>query len=163
MIRRILAAALAAALCASSALAAVTPNSVVAPQTPNRGIVQFLQGTDSAGTYKTLYTGGTNGSKCTAVWETNNDGSTTHLITLEIVNSSVKYGGSAVTTASNDGYINGAPAKNLMAPSVWAGLPLDGDGNPYFFLANGDTLQATFATAITSSDKINLVAICVDF
>ena len=36
--------------------AAVTPNSDVTPQTPNNGKVQFLQGTDSAGTYKTLYT-----------------------------------------------------------------------------------------------------------
>jgi|GEM_PF-3024431 len=151
------------ALTSDAGIAAVTPNSVVTAQTPNRGIVQFLQGTDSAGTYKTLYTGGSNGSKCSAIWETNNDGSATHLVTVEIVNSSVKYGGVAITTASNDGYANGVPAKNFMSPNIWGGLPLDSDGNPFFFLASGDTLQATFATALTSSTKINLVTICADF
>ena len=56
--------ALCTVLLASPAFAAVTANSVVTAQTPNRGVVQFLQGTDSAGTYKTLYTAGTNGSIC---------------------------------------------------------------------------------------------------
>src|ERR1700727_2044141 len=61
-------------ICAAQfAHAATTPNSVVTAQTPNRGVVQFLQGTDSAGTYKTLYTAGANGSKCNAMWSTNND------------------------------------------------------------------------------------------
>lgn len=163
--RRLLTAACAAALAFASgqALSAVTPNSIVTPQTPSRGVVQFLQGTDSAGTYKTLYTAGSNGSKCIAIWETNNDGSATHLITVEIVNSSVKYGGVAVTTASNDGYANSTPAKNLMSTANWPGLPIDSDGNPFFFLASGDTLQATFATALTSSTKVNLVAICADY
>ena len=161
--RRPLALAAALSLFASTALAAVTANSVVTPQTPNRGIVQFLQGTDSAGTYKTLYTAGSNGSKCSALWETNNDGSATHLVTVEIVNGGVNYGGVAVTTASNDGYANATPAKNFMAPSNWPGLPLDSDGNPFFFLASGDTLKATFATALTASKWINLAVICADF
>jgi hypothetical protein len=150
-------------LCAAPAFAAVTANSVVTPQTPNRGIAQFLQGTDTAGTYKTLYTGATNGSKCSALWETNNDGSATHLVTVEIVNSAVKYGGVAVTSAVNDGYANAVPAKNLMSATAWPGLPLDSDGNPFFFLASGDTLQATFATALTASTKISLVTVCADF
>lgn len=147
-----------------TARAAVTANSIVTAQTPNRGIVQFLQGTDAAGTYKTLYTAGANaGSKCTAVWETNNDGTATHLVTLEVVNGGVKYGGVAMATVINDGYATGVPAKNLMASTNWPGLPLDSDGNPFVFLAVGDTLQATYATALTTSDKINLEAVCVDF
>lgn len=146
-------------LAAWPACAAVTANSVVTAQTPNRGVVQFLQGTDVAGTYKTLYTAGANGSKCQALWENNNDASATHLVTVEIVNSAVKYGAVAVTTAVNDGYANGVPPKNLM----WGGLPIDSDGNSFFFLASGDTLQATFATALTSSTKINLVTICADY
>ena len=51
------------ALMATPVLAATTPNSVVTAQTPKLAVVQFLQGTDTAGTYKTLYTGGANGSK----------------------------------------------------------------------------------------------------
>lgn len=145
------------------ASAAVTGNNFITAQTPNRGIVQFLQGTDSAGTYKTLYTAGTNGSKCYGGYETNNDGSSTHLITIEVVNTAVKYGGVSFTTASNDGYANAVPAKAFMSSTNWPGLPVDNNNNPYITLASGDTLQATFATALTSTDKINLVINCSDF
>jgi hypothetical protein len=143
--------------------AAVTPNSIVTAQTPNRGVVQFLQGTDSAGTYKTLYTAGVNGSKCFGMYESNNDGSATHLVTVQIVNGGVKYGGMAITTASNDGFANATPAKALMSSTNWPGLPVDGNGNPTIYLVSGDTLQATFATSLTSSDLINIYVSCVDF
>ncbi len=132
-------------------------------QTPKLALVQFLQGTDNAGTYKTLYTGGSNGSKVIGMWENNNDPSATHLVTIQLVRSSVLYGGIAITTALNDGYANATPAKNLMSPSVWPGLPVDSDGNPYLLLQSGDLIQATFATAITSSDVINIAAIIADF
>lgn len=149
--------------CLDQAHAAVTANSVVTPQTPGRILCQFLQGTDTAGTYKTCYTGGSNGSKCSALWETNNDGSATHLVTVEIVNGGVNYGGVAITTASSDGYANATPAKNFMATGFWPGLPVDSDGNPFFFLASGDTLKATYATALTSAKWVNLVGVCADF
>lgn len=148
---------------AAGLIGAVTPNSFVSPQTPNRGIVQFLQGTDSAGTYKTLYSAGTNGSRCYGIWETNNDASATHLVTLQLVNSAVKYGGMAITTAESDGFANATPAKNLISSTNWPGLPVDQYGNPYIQLVSGDTLQATFATNLTSSDLINIVAVCADF
>ena len=150
-------------LFAGSALAATTPNSIITAQTPSNGKVQFLQGTDTAGTYKTLYTGGANGSKCVGIWEVNDDGSATHLVTLAIFAGGINFGGAAVTTASNDGYANAVPAKNMMASAIWPGLPLDGNGNPYILLKSGDTLQATFATSLTASTYINLVAVCVDF
>ena len=146
-----------------SSFAAVTATPVFV-QTPNRGIVQFLQGTDSAGTYKTLYTGGSNGSKCTGMYITSND-STAHLVTIQLVNGGVKYGGTAISTGTTTpGYASGAGAINAMSSANWPGLPLDSDGNPYFYLAGtGDTIQATFATSLTSSDFINIVAICADF
>jgi hypothetical protein len=159
--RRLL--SLALAFAAVPALAATTPNSIITAQTPNRGVVQFLQGTDTAGVYKTLYTAGANGSKCFALWESNDDGSATHLVNVQIVNNSVKYGGVAITTASNDGTAASTPAKNFLSPSVWPGLPTDGNGNPYILLVSGDTIQATFATALTSAKTVNLVATCVDF
>lgn len=145
------------------AMAATTPNSAVTVQTPNRGVVQFLQGTDVAATYKTLYTASANGSKISGIYETNNDGSATHLVTCQIVNGGVKYGGVAITTASNDGFANAVPSKNFMSSGNWPGLPLDWQGNPYLFMVSGDTLQCTFATALTSSTVINLVAISGDF
>lgn len=146
-----------------AAYATVTANSIITPQTVNRGIVQFLQGTDSAGTYKTLYTAGANGSRCNAMWTTNNDGSATHLLTVQIVNSTVKYGGTALTTVSSAGFANGTAPQNLLSPSIWPGLPVDSDGNPYIQLITGDTIQATFATNLTTSDLISIVVSCADF
>lgn len=146
-----------------AALAAVTPNSYVTPQTPSRGIVQFLQGTDSAGTYKTLYTAGSNGSRCNAIWLTTSDGSATHLVTLQLVNTAVKYGGVAITTVASAGFSGSSPPINLTSPANWPGLPVDQYGNPYISLNSGDTLQATFATALTAATVINIVASCMDF
>lgn len=160
--RRFLFAALIAVM-ATPALAAVTQNAWVTVQTPKLALVQFLQGTDTAGTYKTLYTGGTNGTKVKGLWETNNDGSATHLVTCQLVRSSVLYGGVAVTTASNDGFANAVPAKNFMSAGNWPGLPLDSDGNPFFYLQSGDLLQCTFATALTASTLINMGAVVEDF
>lgn len=150
-------------LLAPSAWAAAVPNSFISPQTPNRGIVQFLQGTDSAGTYKTLYTAGSNGSRCYAMWMTNNDASATHVVTVQIVNSAVKYGGTALLSVQSAGFTNGTPAQSLITPTIWPGLPLDQYGNPYIQLVSGDTIQATFATALTSTDVLNIVASCSDF
>jgi hypothetical protein len=145
------------------AFAAVTPNSIVTPQTPNRGIVQFLQGTDSAGTYKTLYTAGSNGSKCFGMYITSND-PTSHLITVQLVNGGVKYGGTSNATGTTlPGFATGVPSISIMSTTLWPGLPVDSDGNPYIILVSGDTLQATFATALTSTDFVNIVAQCADF
>ncbi len=146
-----------------AAQASVTANSIITAQTPSRGIVQFLQGTDSAGTYKTLYTAGANGSRCNGMWSTNNDPSATHLITVQIVNGGVKYGGMALTSVVSAGFVSGTPAQALMTAALWPGLPLDSDGNPFIALNSGDTVQATFATALTSTDVLNIVAACSDF
>ena len=52
-------------------------------QTPKVTTQNFVQGTDSAGTYKTLYTAGANGSKIVACMLTSTDGSATHVVTLD--------------------------------------------------------------------------------
>jgi hypothetical protein len=145
------------------AWAAVTPNSIVTMQTPTRGIVQFLQGTDNAGTYKTLYTAGTNGSKCNALWLTTDDGTASHLVTVQLTNGGIRYGGVAVATTFGQGFVSGTPPLNLMAPTLWPGLPLDSDGNPYIQLMTGDSIQATYATALTAATRINLIISCGDY
>lgn len=161
--RKLLLVPLLFALFAAAAHAATTPNSVVLPQTPNRGIVQFLQGTDSAGTYKTLYTAGSNGSVCFGMWASNDDGSATHLLTIQLVNSGVKYGGTSLTTVNNAGFANNVPTQAITTPAVWPGLLSDVVGNEYIMLASGDTIQATFATALTTSTLINIEVSCVDY
>jgi hypothetical protein len=156
------------------AQAAVTANNPITPQVINRAVAQFLQGTDAAGTYKTLYTAGSNGSRCVAVQTTNNDGSATHLLTFQLVNGGVKYGGTAITTVSSAGFANANPAQlitKVPSYSPWVpttGLPLwplpeDSDGNGFIEMISGDTLQVTFATNLTASTLINVYASCVDF
>ncbi len=155
-------------------VAAVTPNSVVTPQVVNRATLQFLQPGDPALTYKTLYTAGANGSRCVGIQSTNNDGSATHLLTLQVVNGGVFRGGTAITTISNAGFANGIAPQLITKVSsfsptiaatglpVWP-LPEDSDGNGYVQLISGDTLQVTFATNLTALTSINLYAACVDF
>lgn len=148
---------------AVAAYAAVTGNNFITAQTPNRGIAQFLQGTDTAGVYKTLYTAGANGSKCYGGYITSND-ATSHLVTIQIVNAAVKYGGMSINTGTTlPGFANAVPPIAFMSSANWPGLPVDSSGNPYILLANGDTLQATFATALTASDFVNIVIVCSDF
>lgn len=155
---------LALVLLAGSAFGATTPNSFVAAQTPKLALVQFLQGTDTAGTYKTLYTGNANGTKISGLWMNNNDPSAAHLVTCQIVRSAVLYGGVAITSVASAGFSNTSPPQNLMSSTSWPGLPVDGNGNPYIYLASAsDSLQCTFATALTSTDLINVGAIVSDF
>ena len=154
---------LALSLFSFSAFAAVTPNNVITAQTPKNAVVQFLQGTDTALTYKTAYTAGTNGSKITALWMDNNDASATHVVTCQIVNTAIKYGGVALLSVINAGFATAVPPQSLLTPSVWAGLPIDGNGNPYMYLNSGDTLQCTFATALTASDQIDIHVTASDF
>lgn len=154
--------ALALILLAGSAQAAVTANSPVTPQTPKAAVVQFLQGTDAAGTYKTLYTGGANGSKIMGLIATTNDATASHLVTCQLVRSSVLYGGVAATIPVSSGFTAAALPVNLMAPAIWVGLPADGN-NPFFYLSASDLLQCTFATALTSTDVLNIIAVVWDF
>lgn len=168
MLRRIigavtaLAIVVAAALAPLPVLAAVTATPVFV-QTPNIGVQTFIQGTDTAGTYKTLYTGGSNGSKCTGLMAESNDNSATHLLTVEIIHSSTTVPMAAVTIPLSGGASTYGTPLNLMSSTNWPGLPVDSDGNPYFYLTNGDTLKATYATNLTSTDQINFMAVCADF
>jgi hypothetical protein len=160
---RSLALLLIALLSANAALAATVPNSIITPQGLKVGVQNFIQGTDSAGTYKTIVTGDADGTICTGLYVTSDDGSASHLVTIQFARSATRYGGLAVTVPISTGYANATPAINLLAPSLWPGLPLDSDGNPYLFLQDAnDTIQATYATALTASTRINVVAFCKD-
>ena len=152
------------ALCAlAQANAATTPNSVVSPQTPNRGIVQFLQGTDAPLTFKTIYTAGANGSRCYGMTSNNSDGSVGHSLITTVTNGGINYGGAAITTTTNAGLVAANPPQAMLTPAVWPGLAVDTYGNPYIQLISGDTLRAEYATALTAAAAINIIVTCNDF
>lgn len=142
----------------TNAQAAGTANSFITPQIPNNGKQQW---TASPNTYKIIYTAGANGSRCYGLWATTSDATQTHVVTVQIFNAAVVYGGMNFTTVLGAGY--SSPAQALLTPTLWPGLPLDQYGNPYIQLVSGDTLQASYATALTASTFINIVAFCSDF
>jgi len=138
--------------------ATVTANSVVTAQTPNRGVQNFVQGTDAAGTFKTVYTAGSAGTKCNAFVVATNDGTAQHVITIEVSNGGTAYPlmtfTSTLAPTNNTTYAT----MNAFSATNFPGLAVDSDGNPYIQLINGDTLKATFATALTASDQILMYA-----
>jgi hypothetical protein len=150
-------------LVVAPAFAAVSPNSFVTPQTPNRGAVSFVGGTDAPFTYKTLYTAGANGSRCYGIFTSNTD-SVTHVTYVELVTGGgITVNGVAVTPAASAGAATGVPPVNMMSPAVWPGLPVDQYGNPYIQLASGDVLKATYASTLTSATIISVYSSCSDF
>lgn len=135
------------------------------PQAVNASVQNFVQGTDSAGTFKTIFTAGSNGSKVTAILVSTDDGTATHVLTLQIKRSSTGYPlvwyllpvNAADGTVATVDMLSGGPSGLL------AGLPVDNDGQKYLLLKSGDTLELTFATALTASKRINCTVIGADF
>lgn len=148
------------ALLAVVVMGATTPNTIVNPIIPKLALVRFLQGTDAAGTYKTVFAAGADGARCKALWTTNNDTTATHVLTISIQRSAVDYVVAGTYTTSTT---TGLTPASLMTPTIWPGLPTDSDGNPYFELQSGDVLRAQFATALTASTVIYVAAMCWDF
>lgn len=157
-----------------SPLLAAYSTTPVFVQTPKLATVAFIQGTDAAGTYKTVYAGAANGpgSKILGIWVTSNDGSASHLVTIQISTSASAHcspqsncvGGVAVTIPISSGFANGVPAINMLSPTYWPGLPVDSDGNPYLFLsATTQTIEATYATALTASTQIAITVVAAEF
>src|SRR5271166_407427 len=150
---------------AGAASAAVTANNVVTAQYPNRGNLQFLQGTDAAATYKTLYAAGPNGSKCVGMLMNNNDAGATHLVTVQLASGSSTTASIAASTASVTGSITGTvmnvtavssgiliPGETLSGTSVTAGTQIVNqiNGNPGG-VGNYNVTVASTATSTTIS------------
>ena len=145
---------------AQPAIAAVT-NTPIFPQTLKNTKTCYVQGTDTAGTYKTIYTGGANGSKIVAIWAGTND-DVSHLVIVRHSSSTSDHcatngtcsSGAAVTVAASSGYAASTPVINMVSTTNWPGLPADTDGNPFMFLSdNTQTIEATFATAFSTAGE----------
>lgn len=126
-------------------------------QTPEIAFVTATHG-DSTNK-KTIFTSATAGSGTKIV-------SVTAVSTITTSNRTVQLfvAGNQVTTqimVSNAGNASTAPTANLIA--LWAGLPIDNDGQPYFFLKPGNTLQAAVTAAITTNKAITYTALGADF
>lgn len=135
-------------------------------QTPKVTPQNFVQGTDSAGTYKTIFTAGSDGSKVTAINVTTDDGSATHVLTLALTRSATDYIIGSYTLPINSGTDGSTVGVNMLnggPNTLITALPTDNDGQKYLFLESGDTLRMTFATALTAAKRINVVTIGANF
>lgn len=134
----------------------------VCVQTPKNTLMNFVEGTDAAGTFKTIYTAGADGSKVTGI-NAATDADETHLLSLIITRSAVDYLLGAIDMPVTSGTADTIPPVNALA--AMSGLPVDNDGQAYLFLESGDTLRATFATAFTgaSGHRIDVSVIGGDF
>lgn len=136
-------------------------NTPVFVQTP-RVDVQNYTTADTAATYKTIFTGGTNGSKIVGVNITTDDTTAAHLVTIAVTRNSTNYVlGVASLTVAGEGTQSGTVAVDGLSGIR---CPVDNDGQKYLFLqSTADTLRATFATAITAAKRIDVVATGADF
>ena len=161
MLRKVLASLILMGLFSSSVFAALS-SSPGYFRTPQTEFYQFLPAS-TPGTYYTAYTGVTGGSKITGIYITSND-STSHTVTCQFGTASVQYGGATITTGTTlPGFTSGVPAINLLSPTNWPGLPIDGDGNPFIYLPSSTYLiTCTYATAVTAAKVVNVAVIGAD-
>ena len=148
-------------------------SSPVLPQAPKIAVTQFTSSsavsTVSGSTFTTLYTGGVNGTKITSVIVSNTStgAGIEAILTIgsTVSGASLFYPVVSVTLASlTSGYDTALLPSNLFAQTVFP-LPIDGDGNPYLFLAStAYTLSVGISSAPqTTGGRVSFMAIGADF
>lgn len=156
------------------AWAAVTANSLVSPQTPNRGIAQVLNATgailiaannasvaNSVVAYTCATTAGA-ATKINAMWAGSTD-TVARDVQILLVNTSKVYVIATVTVAIGAGTVAGTPMVNLLSAANAPGLPVDSDGNPYLTCVSGDTIVVGTLVAPTANKAITVITNAADF
>jgi hypothetical protein len=127
---------------------------------PRLAVQNFVQAVDVAGTFKTVVIAGPNGSKVTSIVVCSTDTVNAHVVTIAVNRSTVRYTLNSANVVINTG-TNGIVAPIDLFST--AALPVDNDGQKYLFLESGDTLDATFATALNTAQALMLMAVYGDF
>jgi hypothetical protein len=135
-------------------------SSPVLPQSPKISPVT-LQNADGT-SVKTAYTAGANDSKVVALSASNTD-TAAYTVQVWLTRSATNYLLGAFPVAANAGNNGTVAAQNLLAPTLWPGLPVDNDGQVYLFLQSGDTLSAGVTGAVASGKTVTVTAIGADF
>ncbi len=131
------------------------------PQAPISSKIQILPA-DASG-LKTVYTGGSNGSKIVSVIVSSSDTSTRD-VQLGITRTAVFYPLCTVTIPITAGQVAGTPPINLLSPSNVPGLPVDNDGQTFIFLTDAsDSLQIKALTTVTTAKEIDVNSFGANF
>lgn len=115
-----------------------------------------------ASNQKVVATAGANGSKVVGLSATSDD-TASRVLVVSLTRSAVNYVLASVTIPIASGTDGIAKAINLLDAAMWPGLPIDNDGQAYFFLESGDTLSVKTTTTVTAAKTITIVAVFGNF
>ena len=124
-------------------------------QTPKITPAAFVNA-DAANTKKTIATAGASGSKVVAITISSTD-SAVRVAQFWLTRAAVSYLITSVTVAVQAGS-DGSTVNPIPLTAIQSSLPVDNDGQRYFFLESGDTLQVSFTTQVTTAKEIDVLA-----
>jgi hypothetical protein len=136
---------------------AMTPTPAL-PQTPKPYPSQIVNASGTGAV--TAAAGGSNGTKLVALIATNTD-SNAYVLQMSLVRGATTYLIGTVAIPAGAGSAAVTPAVNLMVSLT--GLPVDSDGNPFLFLASGDTLAINTLSTVAASKALAVIGIGADF
>ena len=131
------------------------------PYQPNVGSVAVTAAETT--TLQTVYTAGANGSKIIGIIITSNDTSNRDIEVNRVTSTPTTYQLYTVPVPLTAGTAAGVAAVNGMDPTYAKGLPVDNDGNPFIYLAIGDTLQVNAVATLTAAKAFNVTVFAEDF
>lgn len=130
------------------------------PQTVKNYVAQILPA-DTTGN-KTLVTGATNGTKIESITVASTDTSARD-IQLSMTIGAVTYILATVAIPITAGFVNNAPAIDILRNAQWPGLAFDANGNKILYVASGAVLNVKALTTVTAAKEIDVLATGGDF
>jgi hypothetical protein len=136
---------------------AVTPNSLVMPQTFVRGVGVITNA--MANNYASILTGGADGTKVVSLIGTSTD-TVDHqiLVTQQVV---ANFWLAITLVKAGAGHVWNVPSVNML--QLITGLPRDNDGQPFLYLESGASLIARAMVAAAAGTEIKFYAIGANF
>lgn len=131
-------------------------------QTPKITPIAFTN-SDSANTKKTAATAGASGTKVTSLNATSTETANARVAQIWLTRSATSYLLTSVNIPLNSGFDGTVGTVNLLNSTQWPGLPTDNDGQVYFFLESGDTLQVSLTTQLASGKEVDFACVFGNF
>jgi hypothetical protein len=115
-----------------------------------------------AQTYKTAFTGGTNGSRIEG-WFVSSTDTSNRDITINFTISATNYQISQISIPLSAGTVNSVPAVNILQSAQIPNIQKDSSGNPYLYVASGTTVTINAPVTVTSAKTITSVIQAADY
>lgn len=111
-----------------------------------------------ASNQKVVATAGSNGAKVVGLFVTSNDTSN-RVLQISLTRSATNYLMASFVITTLAGTDGATAVINALSSTYWPGLPVDNDGQQYFFMESGDTLSIATTTTVTAAKTVT--GICV--